>query len=588
MRLPLLPTLALITGFGCSSLSALSPVAPRAKIAFTGATVIDPGSGKVTEDAVLVIDGERIVAVGPRASTALPAGARVIEAKGRWILPGYIDTHVHFFQSGGLYTRPDAIDLNKARPYAEETALIRKRLPDAFERYLRSGVTSVVDIGGPFWNFDMRQAARENPRAPRVAAAGPLISSVARPQLDLGDPPIVKISSADEAQALVSRLAEKKPDYVKIWYVVDGEGAVERFRPIVRATIQASHALKIRVAVHATELEAARTAVEEGADLLVHSVTDKEVDDAFVKLVREKGVILTPSLVVFERYARTFAQKLALTREELAWGDPYVIGSLFDLAHLSADIVPERIRTATANPNYVETRANLPQRTALKNLKKLQDAGVVIAAGTDAGNIGTIHGPAIFREFALMKEAGLTPMQILADATANGAKAFSSTPEMGVIQAGKLADLVVLRSNPLADIAHASDIETVVKDGVLYAAATLAPDTATDLVQRQLNAYNAHDLEAFVACYAPDAKLYGYPETLMSTGHADIRARYGPRFAAGSTLHARVVNRMAMSNVVIDHERVTGLDGGKTLEAIAIYEVRDGLIQAVRFKRAEP
>jgi imidazolonepropionase-like amidohydrolase len=108
----------------------------------------------------------------------------------------------------------------------------------------------------------------------------------------------------------------------------------------------------------------------------------------------------------------------------------------------------------------------------LPNLKKLEDAGVTIAAGTDAGNIGTIHGPALFREFQLMKEAGLSPMQILQCATMNAAKLFGGETgaHIGKMENGYLADLVILNSNPLDDIAHASDIDTVMKNGVAYPA----------------------------------------------------------------------------------------------------------------------
>jgi imidazolonepropionase-like amidohydrolase len=108
----------------------------------------------------------------------------------------------------------------------------------------------------------------------------------------------------------------------------------------------------------------------------------------------------------------------------------------------------------------------------LPNLKKLEDAGVTISAGTDAGNIGTIHGPALFREFQLMKEAGLTPMQILQCATANAAKLFGGETgvRVGKLENGCFADLVILNSNPLDDIAHASDIDTVIKNGVAYPA----------------------------------------------------------------------------------------------------------------------
>ena len=111
--------------------------------------------------------------------------------------------------------------------------------------------------------------------------------------------------------------------------------------------------------------------------------------------------------MVFERYGRTFANKLELTSEEKAWGNPEVIATL-DVTKLPADKVPERIKERVANPQPVLDRIQKTYDIALKNLKTLEDAGIPIAAGTDAGNIGTIHGPAIFREFQLMKQAGLT------------------------------------------------------------------------------------------------------------------------------------------------------------------------------------
>src|SRR5262249_40755292 len=109
---------------------------------------------------------------------------------------------------------------------------------------------------------------------------------------------------------------------------------------------------------------------------------------------------------------------------------------------------------------------------ALPNLKKLEEAGVTIAAGTDAGKIGTIHGPALFREVQLMKEAGLTPLQILQCATANAAPLFGGETgaHIGNLQNGYFADLVILNSNPMDDITHASDVDAVVKNGVVYRA----------------------------------------------------------------------------------------------------------------------
>jgi imidazolonepropionase-like amidohydrolase len=239
----------------------------------------------------------------------------------------------------------------------------------------------------------------------------------------------------------------------------------------VRATIEESHAHKIRVAVHATELETARAAVEEGADVLVHSVTDKPIDDAFVKLLKDRHTILCPTLVVFERYGRTFSHQLNLTPEEQKWGNPEVIASL-DVTKIPQDKLPQRIKDALAKPDETLGRIQKTYEVALPNLKRLEGAGVTIAAGTDAGNIGTIHGPALFREFQLMKEAGLTPVQILQCATANAAKLFGGDTgaHMGQIAPGYFADLVILNSNPVDDIAHASDIDTVIKNGIVYPA----------------------------------------------------------------------------------------------------------------------
>ena len=471
-----------ITIFIIAALVALS--ARAEKVSLVGGTVINPANGSVIENAVLVINGDKIESVASRREAGVPIGSRWVDCSGKFILPGYIDTHIHFFQSGDLFTRPDAADFTRIKPYAEEVAWVKSHLSDVCARYLRSGITSVVDVGGPMWNFEVRKIANSTPNAPRVAVAGPLISSVSRPQLDLGDPPIVQVNTPDDARAMVRTLAAKTPDYIKIWFIVDPDHPVEKFRPIVHAVVEESHTRKLRVAVHATELEAARTSVEEGADLLVHSITDKPVDEAFVRLLKEKGTILCPTLVVFERYGRTFANKLNLTPEEKSWGNPEVIASL-DVTKIPADQLPDRVKKALENPDAILDRIKHTYEIALKNLKTLEDAGIPIAAGTDAGNIGTIHGPALFREFQLMREGGLTPMQILRCATSNAARVFATprsgvlnengTPQIGSIIAGNFADLVILNSNPAADIAHASDIDSVIKNGTVYDAASLMP-----------------------------------------------------------------------------------------------------------------
>src|SRR5207237_3588827 len=169
--------------------------------------------------------------------------------------------------------------------------------------------------------------------------------------------------------------------------------------------------------------------------------------------------------------------QLNLTSEEQAWGNPEVIASL-DVTKIPQDKLPQRIKDALADPKAALDKINKIYEIALPNLKKLEDAGVTIAAGTDAGNIGTIHGPALFREFQLMKQAGLTPMQILQCTTANAAQLFGGETgaHVGKIDKDYFADLVILKSNPSEDIAHASDIDSVIKNEVLYPAAELLPN----------------------------------------------------------------------------------------------------------------
>src|SRR5215831_5166908 len=181
-----------------------------------GATVITATGSPSIRNGTVVIENGRIRDVGPRNEVRVPNNAQVVDARGKWVLPGLIDSHVHFSQSGGLYTRPDEIDLRSRRPYAKEMEWTKERLPYTFEKYLASGVTGVVDCGGPMWNFDVREIASRTKRAPRVAVAGPLISTFLPPTTPTDDPDIVKPNSPAEARDLVRRQLDRQPDLIKL------------------------------------------------------------------------------------------------------------------------------------------------------------------------------------------------------------------------------------------------------------------------------------------------------------------------------------------------------------------------------------
>jgi imidazolonepropionase-like amidohydrolase len=462
LALLVLSAAAVVSGASGASVSHLDTTVT----AIVDATVIrmdGNATEAVTPHRTVLIEGDRIKAVGPSSKMRVPTGATVIDAKGKWVVPGLIDSHVHFFQSGNLYTRPDAADFNRVMPFAQETARNKARLPETFKVWLASGVTSVADVGGPFWNFEVREAARKIPAAPRVATTGPLVSMVDRPQLDLGDPPIIKVGSPDEARALVRRELEHKPDFIKVWFIHRPADDLKAQTAIVKATAETAHAAGVRLAVHATELVVAKAALIAGADYLVHSVEDEPVDQEFIDLARARHILYCPTLFVGMGYDYALSGTWRATKTEKRLGDPQILAAMDDLARMPKDLIPERV---ARRMNEREP----PKRpvVAMQNLVRVRDAGIAIVMGTDAGNIGTLHGPSVFREMELMVAAGLSPLEVLTSATATGARTMGMERDLGTISPGKLADLLILDADPLLDVDNLSQIYRVMKGGRIF------------------------------------------------------------------------------------------------------------------------
>ena len=215
------------------------------------------------------------------------------------------------------------------------------------------------------------------------------------------------------------------------------------------------------------------------------------------------------------------------------------------------------------------------------NLKKVYDAGVNVVAGTDAGNPGTMHASSFVRELAAMKNAGLTNANLLKTATLNSANCFGMNT--GLVAKGRIADIIILSKNPLEDISVLNAPEYVIKSGKVLKADTLVKESPEMLVQRQLNAYNAHNIDAFLDTYSDDIELYNFPDQLLSKGKDTMRTRYGKMFGDLKRLHCKIIDRIVLNNTIIDHEYVNMDD--KVVQAIAIYEVKDGKIVKVTFKR---
>jgi len=427
--------------------------------AYIGATVIDGTGGAPIEDAAIVLRGNRIAAVGPASGTAIPEGAQVVDVSGKWIIPGLIDAHVHFYLTASLYTRPDFIDLRTIRPYTDVIRRVERELDKTFARYIASGVTGAVDVGGPFANFEVRARARELDRAPRVAVAGPLLATVSPQSIPDDDKPIIAIESPEQARREVARQLEYDPDLIKIWFVHPRPDLGPDLA-WVRAVIEASHAAGIPVVAHATQRRVARALVDAGVDILAHSIDDAPVDEPLLQAMREKNIVYTTTLVVHEGYEEVFSRNVSLSGIERRFGDPVSIESWQRLAALPRALVPP----------WIYKRPMAPLNPMMgKNLKRVHEAGVTVAAGSDAGNIGTLHGPAIHRELELMvTEGGLTPMAVIVAATRGSAEVLGRSDDVGTVEAGRLADFVVLDADPLADIRNTRHIHRVIKDGNIY------------------------------------------------------------------------------------------------------------------------
>jgi imidazolonepropionase-like amidohydrolase len=432
---------------------------PNSVIAIQGATIITGTGSPSIRNGTIVVDGGRIRSVGARNEVQIPKDAQVIDARGKWIIPGLIDAHVHFSQSGGLYTRPDIVDLRKWRPYEKEMEWIKQRLPFTLERYIASGITGVVDCGGPMWNFEVRDIANRTAKAPRVAVAGPLIGTYLPPTTLKDDPDIVKPNSPTQARELVRKQLEHQPDLIKLWWIRMPGDNLEQQSQIMSAAIDESKSHGVRVAVHATELETAKAALRAGADILVHSVSDQLVDNQFINMLKSRDIIYMTTLWVEDGYRMVLNQQVSLSDFEQKIGDPEVIATWSELAKIPAKDIPGGILRIPAPPK---------RPVAYDNLMVLESAGVRIVGATDAGNTGTLHGASLHREFELMADAGMRPMDIIVSATRNAAAVMGRQSELGTLERGKLADLVILDGDPLVDIKNSRRIFKVMKGGEFF------------------------------------------------------------------------------------------------------------------------
>ncbi len=430
-----------------------------------GATLFDGTGAAAVENSIIIIEGDRITCAGTSDECDPPADAEVINLSGKYITPGLIDAHVHFFQTGFFDSRPDALDLRDTYPFAEVTANQKKNPQRYYDAYLCSGITGVYDVGGFTWSIDFQESAEKNPAAPHVAASGPLITPSTLDLFNLpSDKTLVHLDSEETGVTTVQYISELGGTGVKLWQLLQDD---PDYMSYINALADEAESRGNPLIAHATQLEQAKAAIEAGTELLVHSVSDTEVDEEFLSLASDNNVIYTPTLIVSSGYMLAYRAAAGI--------EPYEI---YDPNHCVDPETRELLNNASQFSDHDRFSEGFLQRlqafdaeedrvssTDLHNLQKVYEAGIPIAVGTDAGNPGTLHGISIYDEMEAMQQAGIATEDLIVMATRNGAKAMQRADDFGTLEAGKLANLIVLEDDPSADIANMRSLLYVMNRG---------------------------------------------------------------------------------------------------------------------------
>lgn len=437
---------------GLAACSARS-VDPDVDLIVYGARVWDGTGAGLSEPAVLRVAAGRILSVEPLAVdadiavAAEAAGVPAVDATGQFIIPGLINVHGHV---GGTWIPGSGV------AYAEYAV-------SELARYARFGVTTVNSLGGDrepvfairdaSWEAGVEEGAgaAEGANAEEGASAaegvGPPGSSRAR-LLVAG--PVVTGASPGEVTAAVDAAASMGPDWIKI-RVDDNLGATTKMSPeSYRAVISRAREHGLRVASHLFYQEDAKGLLRAGTGLVAHSIRDEAVDGETIALFHETGVCYVPTLT---REVSTYAYG----ERPAFFDDPFLMSDVdsTQVVTVSDPARQERIRASGAAEAYGRAL-----EIAQSNLALLAEAGVPIAFGTDSGPVGRFQGYFEHMEMTLMAEAGLSPEQILQSATGAAADCLGRE-DIGTLEPGRRADFVLLRANPVEDVANVRSIEGV-------------------------------------------------------------------------------------------------------------------------------
>ena len=416
----------LLIGFpACADAAPHSGTAsPDTVRAFVGVDVLPMDSERVLADQTVVVDGGRIVAMGPVATTPVPAGAIRIDGNGKFLMPGLAEMHGHI-------------------PPPQAPA---QHIEAVLFLYVANGITTVRGMLGHPGQLDLKaRAVRGEIVAPNLYLAGPSFSGQS-------------VSSPEQADARVRQQAAEGWDLLKVHPGL----TLEQYDAMARAARETG----MRFGGHVPEAVGLRHAIETGQETFDHidgyeqelgtfeGALDETALAELVEISREAGVWIVPTQVLWETLYGTAGLDSLRTLPELRYAPPEQVRQWISV---------HEQRLAQPDFDLAESRRLIAAR--LRILEALHDGGVRILMGTDAPQQFSVPGFSLHREIRRMTQAGMSPYEVLVSGTRNVGEYFANEDDFGTVAPGKRADLVLLRANPLDDVGNVDSIEGVMVAG---------------------------------------------------------------------------------------------------------------------------